>query len=159
MTRRFIVVTVVMLGVLALGGALSSVTAADVRIGVNIGAPAVVVAPPPPIYVAPPAPVVVAPPVPVVIAPGVPVYYYGASYYTYYNGAWFIGPGYGGPWRYVHRVPPAIVAVPRAPSGRFRKAQRPPVQSARPMSAPPWRTPPVVQRLSSHPSIATFPAW
>lgn len=129
MTRRFIVVTVVMLGVLALGGALSSVTAADVRIGVNIGAPPVVVAPPP-VYVAPPAPVVVAPLAPVVIAPGVPVYYYGASYYTYYNGGWFIGPGYGGPWRYVHRVPPAIVAVPRAyyrmPPGHARNFAGPP---------------------------------
>jgi len=130
MTRRFIVVTVVMLGVLALGGALSSVTAADVRIGVNIGAPPVVVAPPPPVFVAPPAPVVVAPPAPVVIAPGVPVYYYGASYYTYYNGGWFIGPGYGGPWRYVHRVPPAIVAVPRAyyrmPPGHAKNFAGPP---------------------------------
>src|SRR5216117_2399716 len=99
MTRRFIVVTVVMLGVLALGGALSSVIAADVRIGVNIGGPPVVVAPPP---------VFVAPPAPVVITPGVPVYYYGASYYTYYNGAWFVGPAYAGPWAYV-----PVARVPR----------------------------------------------
>ena len=130
MTRRFIVVTVVMLGVLALGGALSSVTAADVRIGVNIGPPPVVVAPPAPVFVAPPAPVVVAPPV--VIAPGVPVYYYGASYYTYYNGAWFIGPGYGGPWRYAHRAPPAIVAVPHTYRGM------PPGHAKNLAGPPPW---------------------
>jgi|SRR5438128_1354356 len=131
MTRRFIVVTVVMLGVLALGGALSSVIAADVRIGVNIGGPPVVVAPPP-VFVAPPAPVVVAPPAPVVITPGVPVYYYGASYYTYYNGAWFVGPAYAGPWAYVPvaRVPRAIVAVPgayyRIPPGHGRHFAGPP---------------------------------
>jgi len=116
MTRRFIVVTVVMLGVLAWGGARSSVTAADVRIGVNIGGP----------------PVVVAPPAPVVIAPGVPVYYYGASYYTYYNGAWFVGPAYAGPWAYVPvaRVPRAMVAVPgayyRIPPGHGRHLAGPP---------------------------------
>jgi len=116
MTRRFIVVTVVMLGVLAWAGARSSVTAADVRIGVNIGGP----------------PVVVAPPAPVVIAPGVPVYYYGASYYTYYNGAWFVGPAYAGPWAYVPvaRVPRAMVAVPgayyRIPPGHGRHLAGPP---------------------------------
>lgn len=119
MTRRFAVTSVVAVAVLlTLGGLVSPVSAADVRIGVNIGAP--------PVVVAPPAPVVVAPPAPVVLAPGVPVYYYGASYYTYYNGAWFVGPGYGGPWAFVPgaRVPRAIVAVPhtyyRIPPGHGR---------------------------------------
>jgi hypothetical protein len=109
--RRFVVaVTGFTLGVLAVGGALTSVAAADVRIGVNVGVPGVVVAPPPPVVVAP------VPVAPVVIAPGVPVYYYGTSYYTFYNGAWFLGPGYGGPWRYVPvaRVPRPIIAVPHA---------------------------------------------
>ena len=105
---RSVFVTVFSLGVLALGGALSPAAAADVRVGVHIGAP--------PVFVAPPAPVFVAPPAPVVIAPGTPIYYYGANYYTFYNGAWFLTPSYGSPWAYVPRghVPHAIIGVPRA---------------------------------------------
>jgi hypothetical protein len=100
MTRWILAVSVFALGALSVGGASSPAAAADVRIGVNIGVP----------------PVVVAPPAPVVIAPGVPVYYYGANYYTHYNGGWFFGPGYGGPWTYVPvaRVPRPIIAVPHA---------------------------------------------
>ena len=107
MARQFAVASLVAVAVLTLGF-VSPVVAADVRIGVNIGAP--------PVVVAPAAPVVVAPPPPVVVAPEVPVYYYGASYYTYYNGAWFVGPGYGGPWAFVPRgrVPRPIVGVPGA---------------------------------------------
>jgi hypothetical protein len=125
MSRWLIVVGVLVMAVVTAGGALSPVGAADVRIGVNIG--------PPPVVVAPPAPVVVVPPpAPVVIAPGVPVYYYGASYYTYYNGGWFIGPAYAGPWAYVpaRRVPHAIVAVPgayyRMPPGHAKQFAGPP---------------------------------
>jgi hypothetical protein len=108
MIRRIFSVSVVSLGVLTFGGMLSPAAAADVRIGVNIGAPPIVVAPPAPVYVAPPAPVVV--------APGAPIYYYGTSYYTFHNGAWFLTPAYGSPWTYVPRarVPHAIVGVPRA---------------------------------------------
>ena len=101
MARWVLAVSIVALGVVALGGAFSPAAAADVRIGVNIGVPA---------------PVVVAPPPPVVVAPGAPVYFYGSSYYTYYNRAWFVGPGYGGPWAFVPvaRVPRPIIAVPHA---------------------------------------------
>jgi hypothetical protein len=106
--KRWIVVSSLLLGVATLSGAPSSAAAADVSIGVHFGIPA-------PVVVAP-APVVVAPPPPVVIAPGAPVYYYGASYYTHHNGAWFAGPGHGGPWNHVHvrRVPRPIIAVPHA---------------------------------------------
>jgi hypothetical protein len=105
---RWIVVSVVALALVTLGAALSPVEASGVRIGVNIGVPA-------PVVVAP-APVVVAPAPPVVVAPGAPVYFYGSSYYTYYNRAWFAGPGYGGPWAFVPvaRVPRPIIAVPHA---------------------------------------------
>jgi hypothetical protein len=120
MPRRFAASMMTVAGLIVCA-AVAPASAADVRIGVNIGPPPVVIAPPAPVVVARPAPVVVAPPV--VIAPGAPLYYYGASYYTFYNGAWFVGPAYGGPWAYVPaaRVPRAIVAVPRAyhriPSG------------------------------------------
>ena len=97
MTRWIVAVSIFGLGVVSLGGMCSPAAAADVRIGVNVGVPApVVVAPAAPIVVAP-APVYVAPPPPVVVAPGAPVYFYGSSYYTHYNRAWFVGPGYGGP--------------------------------------------------------------
>jgi hypothetical protein len=104
---RWLVVSVVALGVVALGMS-SPAFANDVRIGVNFGVPA-------PVVVAP-APVVVARPAPVVVAPGAPVYFYGSSYYTRYNGAWFAGPGYAGPWAFVPvaRVPHPIIAVPHA---------------------------------------------
>ena len=63
MARQFAVASVVAVAALTLGGLVSPVVAADVRIGVNIG--------PPPVVVAPAAPVFVAPPPPVVVAPGV----------------------------------------------------------------------------------------
>lgn len=103
---RSILLSILSLGVLAIGGTLSPAAAGDVRVGVHFGGPPVVVAPPAPVYVAPP----------VVIAPGTPIYYYGASYYTFHNGAWFITPSYGSPWAYVPapRVPRPIYGVPRA---------------------------------------------
>ena len=113
MTRKVFASSLIALGVLALGGALAPAAAADVRIGVHLGAPPVIVAPPAPVVVAPPAPVVVAP---TYVSPGVPIYYYGANYYTFYNGGWFYTPTYGHPWAYVRRghVPRAIIGVPGA---------------------------------------------
>ena len=108
MTRWIVAVSIFALGVVTFDGALSPAAAADVRIGVNVGVPAP--------FVVAPAPVVVAPAPPVFVAPGAPVYFYGSSYYTYYNRAWFVGPGYGGPWAFVPvaRVPRPIIAVPHA---------------------------------------------
>jgi hypothetical protein len=99
MARSIVAVSIFALGVVTLGGALSPAAAGDVRVHIGV-----------------PAPVVVAPAPPVVISPGVPVYYYGTHYYTHYDGAWFYGPGYGGPWAYVPvaRVPRPIIAVPHA---------------------------------------------
>lgn len=121
---RSIFVAVVSLGVLAVGGALSPAASADVRVGVHIGVPGVVVAPPAPVIVAPP----------VVIAPGTPIYYYGANYYTFHNGAWFLTPFYGSPWVHVPRprVPQPIVGVPRA------YYRIPPQQAAHFAGPPPW---------------------
>ena len=125
MARWIVAVSIVALGVVAFAGELSPAAAADVRIGVNIGVPA-------PVVVAPAAPVFVAPPPPVVVATGAPVYFYGSSYYTYYNRAWFVGPGYGGPWAFVPggRVPRPIIAVPhaylRVPPGHAHHIAGPP---------------------------------
>jgi hypothetical protein len=106
MSRWIVAVSIVALSVVSLGG-MFSLAAAEVRVGIGVPAP---------VFVAPPVPVVVAPPPPVVVAPGAPVYFYGSSYYTYYNRAWFVGPGYGGPWAFVPvaRVPRPIIAVPHA---------------------------------------------
>ena len=122
MTRSTAVALALSCGMLT-GVLAAPASGADVRIGVNVGVPPVVVAPPAPVVVAPrrpvvvaPAPVVVAPAPPVVVAPGVPLYYYGNSYYTFYNNAWFVGPAYAGPWTFIPaaRVPRTIVRVPRA---------------------------------------------
>jgi hypothetical protein len=97
MTRSLVLATFTV-GALVAGSAVSA-SAADVRIGVNIGVPA-------PVVVAPAPPVVVAPPPPVVVAPGAPVYFYGNGYYTFYNGAWFVAEHHGGPWGYYRGAPP-----------------------------------------------------
>jgi hypothetical protein len=98
MTRSFALV-VFTVGALGAGGAIAPASAADVKIGVNIGVPA-------PVVVAPAPPVVVAPPPPVFVAPGAPIYYYGNGYYTFYNGAWFVSEHHGGPWGHFRGVPP-----------------------------------------------------
>src|SRR5882672_3445726 len=124
MARWIVAVSIVALGIVAFAGELSPATACDVRIGVNFGVPAPVVVAPAPVYLAPPPPVVV--------APGAPVYFYGSNYYTYYHRAWFVGPGYGGPWAFVPvaRVPHPIFAVPhaylRVPPGHGRHFAGPP---------------------------------
>ena len=79
--------------------------------------------PPPPVYVAPayPAPAypapAYAPPVMVwmpelgvYVALGAqqPVFYLGGIYYYNYDGRWFTGPRYGGPWRAVAVPPPQL---------------------------------------------------
>src|SRR5438270_10431655 len=46
----------------------------------------------------------------------------------------------------------STVAV-AAPAGRWRNAQTPPSVSAKAISAPPWRTPPAVQRSGAHGSV------
>ncbi len=94
----------------ALGAA--SVRAADVHIGINIGVP-----PPPAIVVPAPPRLVVVPTTPAVLyAPELPAnyFFYGGSYYTFHEGAWFIASAYDGPWAYVERVhvPHPLLVVP-----------------------------------------------
>ena len=80
------------------GAFFTDASAADVRIGVNVGIPA-------PVIVAPPV-VIMAPPPPVVVAPGTPTYFYGGNYFTFYQGAWFMAPRHGGPWAHSPGPPP-----------------------------------------------------
>jgi hypothetical protein len=84
---------------------------AGVNVDVNIGLPA-----PPPIVVASPPRVVVVPGSPVYYAPdaNVNLFVYGGRYYTFHQGAWFVGPKHSGPWTFVavERVPAPVVAVP-----------------------------------------------
>jgi hypothetical protein len=84
---------------------------AGVNVDVNIGLPA-----PPPIVVASPPRVVVVPGSPVYYAPdaSVNLFVYGGRYYTFHEGAWFVGPKHSGPWTFiaVDRVPAPVVAVP-----------------------------------------------
>ena len=96
MIRMFALAAVFTLGTLTVGGALYSASAEGVRIGVNIGIPA-------PVIVAPTPSVVTAP---IVITPGAPVYFYGGSYYTFYNGVWLVGGAHAGPWGHFAGPPP-----------------------------------------------------
>ena len=102
---RWTMTAIFSLGALTVGGALSPASAADVRIGVNVGVPA-------PVVVAPPLAVIVAPPPGVVIAPGAPTYFYGENYFTFYGGTWLVAPRHGGPW-VRHAGPPPWERHPR----------------------------------------------
>lgn len=102
------------------------VQAADVHIGINIGVP-----PPPAIVVPAPPRLVVVPTTPAVrYAPDVSAnfFFYGGSYYTFNDGAWFVASAYDGPWTYVERVyvPRPVLVVPyryyRVPPGHLRHA-------------------------------------
>ena len=119
---------------LVLTAALSTpvLAEADVRVNVNIGPP-----PPPPIVVAAPPRVVVVPGSPVYYAPdaNVNLFVYGGRYYTFHEGAWFVGPKHGGPWTFiaVDRVPQPVVAVPvkyyRVAPGHDKAPHCPPGQA------------------------------
>ena len=106
--------------------------AADVNIGVNIGAP-----PPPAVVITPPSITFAAPP-PLVVVPSAPtvqyvptgsynVFVFGGRYYSFHNGYWFHAGGYNGPWKHIKRekVPAAVVGVPvtyyRVPPGHAKK--------------------------------------
>ncbi|MGH7893228.1 MAG: hypothetical protein ACREQL_01085 [Candidatus Binatia bacterium] len=99
--------------------------AADVQVGINIGIPA------PPALVVPALPrLVIVPTTPAVqYAPDLSVnfFFYGGSYYTFSDGAWFVASAYNGPWAYVERVrvPRPVLIVPyryyRMPPGHSKK--------------------------------------
>ena len=75
---------------------------ASAGVDIHIGIPA-----PPSIVIEAPPHLVVVPGVPCVhYAPDLPYNYfaYGDRYYTFHEGAWFVSPGYRGPWTYVERV-------------------------------------------------------
>ena len=103
--------------VLGIAIALGPLTAsAGVHVGIAIGVP-------PPLVVPAPSPLVVVPGVPAVqYAPslGADVFLYSGFYWRWWNGAWFEGPGWGGPWVHVIRPPAPVLAVP------YRYWHRPP---------------------------------
>jgi hypothetical protein len=85
--------------------------------------------PPPPMIIAEPPRVVVVPGSPVYYAPGVDfnLFVYHRHYYRFHEGAWFIAPAHGGPWKHMvqARVPAPVLAVPvayyRIPPGHVKK--------------------------------------
>ena len=105
---------------------------AGVNVNINVGPP-----PPPPIVVATPPRVVIVPGSPVQYAPdaSVNLFVYGGRYYTFHEGAWFVGPRHNGPWAFiaVERVPAPVVAVPvkyyRVPPGPGKAPHCPPGQA------------------------------
>jgi hypothetical protein len=85
---------------------LASPARSQVHVSVNIGAP--------PVFVAAPPPLVVVPNSEVYYAPGYEynLLFYRGRYYTQFNGAWFFSHRVGGAWVAVSDVPRPLRAVP-----------------------------------------------
>ena len=104
--------------------------AAQINIGINIGAPP---PPPPPVVIAAPPELVVIPGTQVFYAPTVSQNYfvYRGRSYVFHDGSWFVAPAHRGPWTFiaVEQVPPPLRGVPvhyyKVPPGH-RKDQGPP---------------------------------
>ena len=119
-----------LLGIYALGGAVPSIVAAQINIGINLGTPA---PPPPPVVITTPPQLVVIPGTQVFHAPAVPhnYFFYRGKYYVFHEGAWFLAPAHHGPWKFVavEHVPHSLRHVPvgyyKVPPGH-RKDKGPP---------------------------------
>jgi hypothetical protein len=115
---------------------LASVQAADVRIGINIGAspPPVVVPLPPPVVVTTAPQLIVVPGTTVYYAPHLPhnYFYHNKRYYVFHNDGWFYASSHNGPWTFIARehVPQPVLAVPvqyyRVPPGHTKHHGPPP---------------------------------
>ena len=122
-----------LLGSCALNLAVPYMVAAQINIGVNIGAPPPPPPPPPPLMIAAPPQLVVIPGTQVSYAPNVPhnYFFYGGKDYLFHEGAWFLAPAHRGPWTFlaVEHVPPPLRHVPlgyyKIPPGH-RKDKGPP---------------------------------
>jgi len=124
------VIVVASILVAAATGLLGAIPAQadNLSIGINIGSP------PPPIIVAMPPQLVVVPGTPVYYAPGLNVnfFFHKGRYYTFHNGAWFVGAAHNGPWTFVavEHMPQPILAVPvqyyKVPPGHWKKGGPPP---------------------------------
>jgi hypothetical protein len=126
MKRALVFGSIALTATLGLAAVPDPLHANGVSIGINLGVPVV---PPPAIVVPAPPHFVVVPGTPVYYAPaqGVDLFYYGGRYYRHHDGAWFVAPGYRGPWAFTPfpRVPRPVLAVPPAyygiSPGHFRK--------------------------------------
>jgi hypothetical protein len=85
---------------------------AEVNVNINVGPPAVVVAPPPPVEVEAPPEMVYLPEPGVYVAIGIPfdVFFLSSRYYYFHGGNWFWASGYRGPWTHVvyKSLPPGL---------------------------------------------------
>jgi hypothetical protein len=104
---------------------VAGTTSANVSVGIGIN------------FLAPP-PLVAVPSSPVMYAPSVSFNYfsYGGQFYVFTNGAWYVGPGYNGPWMVIATaaVPAPILAVPV----RYYRAPPPAWRSWHREAPPPW---------------------
>jgi hypothetical protein len=133
MRRALVFASIAVTVGLGFAAAPGPVHANGVNIGINIGVPV----PPPAIVVPAPPHFVVVPSTPVYYAPalGVDLFYYGGRYYRHHDGAWFMAPGYRGPWRYLafEHVPRPVLGVPapyyHVPPGHLRRFHHRPFES------------------------------
>ena len=118
---KVLVLAVLFGGLFALGGAKEA--SSGVHVNIDIAAPPIIqFAAPPDVYVVPSGSSYV------YMAPDYDgVYFYGGSWYRFYNDQWFKASRYNGDWGYVEPsiVPPVIIALPpeyihSVPSGYYR---------------------------------------
>ncbi len=113
-------------------GALATAAQADgppVSIQLNIGAPPPVYVPAPgypPAIVAPAPSMVWMPQLGAYIALGIEqqIFYLGGVYYYFYQGGWYSGPRYGGPWRRMERPPRQLRHFDGRDWGRYQNEAR-----------------------------------
>jgi hypothetical protein len=101
------------MGMLLLGASFSE---AGVSVGINVNVPF------PGFTFSSPPPVVVVPGTYVYMVPGISVdiFFYHGWWYRPYEGRWYRGSSYNGPWVYMARPPEALVALP--PGYRYWRA-------------------------------------
>jgi hypothetical protein len=113
MTRHIARTLMISAGISFLIGSLvgSAPAQAGVNVNINIGTPAIVVAPPPVEVEAPPE-MVFLPEPGIYVAIGLPfdIFFISGRYYYFHGGNWFWAQGYGGPWVHVvyKSLPPGL---------------------------------------------------
>lgn len=80
----------------------------DFYFGIGIGIPPVRVVEPPPVFLIPQTPVYYTPYF------ETPIFFYAGYWYRLFDGCWYRGVSYSGPWHYIHYtyVPSVIINLP-----------------------------------------------
>ncbi len=133
MKRSFLILfSAILFGLITVALVAPGQSRAEVSVNITIPLPGPVIPAPPPLIVVPGTYVYYPPEV------GVDIFFYHGYWYRPYNGGWYIGSGYNGPWRTVApgRVPRAVIDVPHNYRGMSPIHDRLPYSTVRSN----WRT-------------------